>query len=108
MIISKETGIPYSTISRWQRELAKDINFNPLDKKWCYHLRIFTDEEEDHIADYIVQNFISTGAYFTDDDFQEVALTVYKEKYLSLINSNDEDSKKVKLRTFTCSQASFK
>ena len=31
--ISKETGILYSTISRWHRELAKDIHFNPLDKK---------------------------------------------------------------------------
>ena len=71
--VSQETGIPYSTISRWHQQLCKNTRFNPLDRKWGQHSRIFTGEEEDSIADYIITNYIQQGAYFTDEDFVEIA-----------------------------------
>ena len=43
--------------------------------------RIFTDEEEDAIADFI-QNNILTGLHFTDDDFMSIAHHVNDEKHL--------------------------
>ena len=69
------------------------VNFDLLVKKKCGFLfRIFRDkEEEDHFTD-----FVSTGAYITYGDFLEIALAAYKEKYLSLINSNDEKEDKSK------------
>lgn len=101
--VSNETGIPYSTISRWHQQLGKNTRFNPLDRKWGLHRRIFTDEEEDSIADYIMINYIQPGRYFTDEDFKEIAYQAWKEKYLPYLNSeNPEDQKK--FREFHCSQ----
>ena len=40
--VSNQTGIPYSTISRWHQALGKNTRFNPLDRKWGQHKRIFT------------------------------------------------------------------
>ena len=101
--ISNQTGIPYSTISRWHQALGKNTRFNPLVRKWGEHRRIFTDEEEDMIADYIVTNFIQTGIYFTDEDFKEIALQAWQEKYIPIYNSDDPNIKK-QFKEFRCSR----
>ena len=101
--VSKETGIPYSTISRWHYGLMHDVHFNPLAKKWGQHKRIFTDEEEDAIADYIVSNYILPGLHFTDDDFIEIALQAHKEKYNQYLESEDPEERK-KYKEFHCSR----
>lgn len=100
---SHQTGIPYSTLSRWHKELCKNTHFNPLKKKCGTHLRIFTDEEEDCIADYITQNFILKGLHFTDDDFQEIAMAAHREKYESYLDSDDPSIRK-KYKPFHCSR----
>ena len=101
--VSKETGIPYSTISRWHYGLMHDVHFNPLAKKWGHHKRIFSDEEEDAIADYIVSNYILPGLHFTDDDFVEIALLAHKEKYNRYLESSDPEERK-KYKEFHCSR----
>ena len=100
--VSSETGIPYSTISRWHQQLAKNTKFNPLNRKWGEHKRIFTDYEEDSIADFILENYIKKGLYFTDDDFREIALAAWREKYLPLLDSEDENIRK-EFKEFHCS-----
>ena len=87
--VAKETGIPYSTISRWHQELGKNIHFNPINRKWGTHRRIFSDEEEDAIADYIVENYIRPGYHFTDDDFKDIALQAWREKYLPILDNEE-------------------
>lgn len=101
--VSQETGIPYSTISRWHQQLGKNTRFNPLDRKWGQHSRIFTDAEEDAIADYIFENYIQKGSYFTDEDFVEIAMEAWREKYIPILNSTDPDEKK-KFKPFSCSR----
>lgn len=100
---SRQTGIPFSTLSRWQKELIRNASFNPLDKKYGLSLRIFTDLEEDAIADYITQNYILKGLYFTDDDFIEVAMAAYREKYIPILNSEDPNIRKT-FKEFHCSR----
>lgn len=100
---SKQTGIPFSTLSRWHKELLENPSFNPLNKKYGLSLRIFNDAEEDSIADYIVQNYILKGLYFTDDDFIEVAMSAYREKYIPILNSADPNIRK-NYKEFHCSR----
>ena len=80
--VFSETGIPYSIISCWHQQLSKNARFNPLNRKWGEHKRIFTDQEQDAIADFILENYIKKGRYFTDDDFREIALAAWQDKYL--------------------------
>lgn len=102
--ISEETGIPTSTLSRWAHKLEEDPSFDPLDTKYGEHLRIFTDDEENNISDFIVENFIIPGNYFTDEDFKEVAMIAWREKYLPLINDDDDDNAiRKKVKEFHCS-----
>ena len=63
------------------------------------HHRIFTDEEEDWIADFIVQNYILTGLHFTDEDFKTIARQAYEEKYLH----NEEEDENFEVPDFNCS-----
>ena len=100
--LSNETGIPYSTLSRWHHALCKNTRFNPLEKKWGQHHRIFSDAEEDAIADYIVENFIIPGYHFTDADFRDIAMQAYREKYYTFLNSDDPEERK-KAKNFNCS-----
>ena len=102
MSIHAETGIPYSTLSRWHRELMKNPSYNPLKKKYGQHKRIFTDEEEDAIADFIIENYINPGLHFTDDDFRVIAMEAWREKYLPILNSDDPNERK-KFKNFSCS-----
>ena len=73
------------------RNVIRLVHFDTLVKKCGSHFRIFRDEQEDHFAD-----FISTVAYIMYGDFLEIALAFYNEKYIPLINSNDEGRKRVK------------
>ena len=38
--VHEETGIPFSTLSRWHKELCKNTKYNPLQRKWGMHHRI--------------------------------------------------------------------
>ena len=90
--ISQETGIPFSTIQRWQSKLKGDPHFTPLIRKYGEKRKIFTDEEENSISDYIVSNFIQTGTYFTDEDFRQIAFAAWNEKYaMNLLNGDSEN-----------------
>ena len=100
--VQNETGIPYSTLSRWHQQLCKNTRFNPLDRKWGQSKRIFTDAEEDSIADYITQNYILKGLHFTDEDFKEIAMKAHDEKYFHFLNSDDLNGRK-KYKEFHCS-----
>lgn len=102
MKVHEETGIPYSTLSHWHQQLCKNTHFNPLNPKYGYHRKIFTDDEEDSIADFILKNYINEGLHFTDEDFKEIAMIAWQEKYLPFLNSEDENERK-KFKNFTCS-----
>ena len=100
-IIQEETGIPYPTLARWHQQLMKNTRFNPLQRKWGQQHKIFTDEEEDAIADYIVANFIQTNLHFTDEDFRQITLLAHHEKYDQYIQSEYLEERK-KYKEFHC------
>ncbi len=81
--ICKKTGFKRSTLYGWKARLSQDPNFNPLDKKTNQNKRIFSDIEEDSMADFILDNTINPGYLFCDMDFQEFSMDVFLEKHQS-------------------------
>lgn len=79
--ISAHTGFKVRTLYNWADALKKDPQFDPLQKKCGQHHRIFTDEEEDAITDYIITNILLQGILFTDEDFEELIMHAFLEKH---------------------------
>ena len=74
--MSQSTVIPRSTLYDWKSKLADDPCWNPVTKsKSGQHRRIFTDEEESQIADYMRNEFIAKKQLFTDLDFRGVIMS---------------------------------
>lgn len=80
-LIAKHTHFKLRTLYNWADALRKDPNFNPLNKKCGNQHRIFTDEEEDAISDYIIENILKAGFLFTDEDFEDIIMCAFLEKY---------------------------
>ena len=72
--------IPKSTIYRWKTKLNNDNKFDPFQKKTNTSKRIFTDEEEAHIVEYINEDVLKYGIFFTNNDFKELIM------FFTLIN----------------------
>ena len=79
--ISAHTHFKIRMLYNWANELKKDPTFNPLNKKCGQHCRIFTDSEEDAIADYIIECILMSGILFTDEDFEELIIQAFLEKH---------------------------
>ena len=79
--ISQTTGIPTSTISDWRKKQRNDPNYHPLLKHTSQCKRIFTDEEESYITEYIEENIIKQGLLFQNQDFKDLIMEAYLEKY---------------------------
>ena len=80
--ISRETSIPLKTISNWYKQFKSDREWRPystLNRSWAH--RIFTNEEEQNMVDFIKDNFIIQGKLFTDTLFRELAISVFLYKY---------------------------
>lgn len=85
-MIAQKTGFKERTLYNWLAKLRNDPNFSPLDEQRRPGLQIFTDEQEDSIAEYILTEKISKGKCFTDDDCIETLIDAYLE-----IHWNDEN-----------------
>ena len=81
-MISDMTGIPQSTISLWRKKKVNDPSFNPLNKQTNTDRREFTNEEEEEITNYILENIIKEGILFTNYDFKLLIMDAFNEKYL--------------------------
>ena len=81
-MISDMTGIPQSTISLWRKKKVNDPSFNPLNKQTNTDRRVFTNEEEEEITNYILENIIKEGILFTNYDFKLLIMDAFNEKYL--------------------------
>lgn len=85
--LSKQTGIPRTTLHYWKLRLELDPYWTPYDKKnHGAHHRIFTDEEEEALADFIRFNYIDQGYHFSDKSFINFANQAYNEKYQNIEN----------------------
>lgn len=79
--ISSTTGIPTSTISDWRKRQRENPNYHPLLKQTTQSKRIFTNEEESYITEYIEENIIKQGLLFQNQDFKNLIMDAYLEKY---------------------------
>lgn len=83
MQMSRDTKIPHQTLSRWKARFQHDKEFRNYyyDSRGQWR-RVFTWEEEEAIANFIRENYVAPGIYFTDEDFRELVTTAYLMKYI--------------------------
>lgn len=81
--LNRKTGIPVSTIGRWHEHWQRDHSFrNYYYTNKGQARRIFSEEEENGIADFIRTNYIERGIYFSDAQFRDLCLNGYLLEYL--------------------------
>ena len=75
-------GIPESSARRFLACWKQDKSYRNYDyTKRGAHQRIFTDEEERSIAEFIRANILEQGLYFTDEDFRYWVMQAFLEKH---------------------------
>ena len=80
--LSDKYDIPKSTLRGWYHHWEKDPNWRPYDGKvHGLHHRIFTDEEEKGISDFIQENYIKQCHLFQNQMFRQLAANAYLEKH---------------------------
>lgn len=65
-----------------EKKKVNDPSFNPLNKQTNTDRRVFTNEEEEEITNYILENIIKEGILFTNYDFKLLIMDAFNEKYL--------------------------
>ena len=82
--IAFERKIPSSTVRTWKSKIKHDPNYD-IKRGYKRNRRaIFTEAEEQAMADYIRVNIIGAGQFFTDSDFRTLAFAAFYEKYLNV------------------------
>ena len=75
-------GVPDSTVRGWFNHWKENQSWRPYDGSvHGFHHRIFSDNEEKSIADFIRSNYIQPGRLFQNLDFQRLASQAFLEKY---------------------------
>ena len=78
--IAIQAGLPKSTVYDWKACWEKDKAWRPYNTRRSLDKRLFTDEEEANIASCTIEGYIAQGCYFTDEDFQKVAVKAWIAK----------------------------
>ena len=80
--IGHQYQIPDSTIRGWYQKWLINPKWRPYDGSvHGLHHRIFTNAEEESIAEFIRANYIRTGLLFQNQDFKTLASQAFLEKY---------------------------
>ncbi|KAK8875912.1 hypothetical protein M9Y10_006089 [Tritrichomonas musculus] len=82
----QKTGFKERTMYNWLENIKKNPNFSPLSIQIRENARIFTEDEEDAIAHYILIEKINQCILFTDEDCLEILVNAYLTKH-----QNDEN-----------------
>lgn len=77
-MLHNEFKVPLSTLYRWTNAWEKSKHYHPSDmsKNGHFH-RIFTDKQEENMANYINLNYMDPGNYFSGLHFQSLAFETY-------------------------------
>ena len=69
--LNKKNNVPPSALYRWLQKIRRDPLWRPYNGSINHGMRhrIFTDDEEQSIADFIRINIISNHYHFTDRNF---------------------------------------
>jgi hypothetical protein len=81
--IGHETKIPQATLYRWHKNWQNDRDWRPWGRKTHEDppRRIFSDEEETALREFIIANYVTPGTLFTDDDFRRIAMNAFLLKH---------------------------
>lgn len=80
--ISKDHKVTPTALRYWVKKWQTNIAWDPFDTKnkgTCH--RIFNDDQEKNIADYIEDNYIEPHNYFSNSQFQTLAFEAYDNVY---------------------------
>lgn len=68
-------NIPYATMNGWWNQYRKNKEWRPYNTS-CHglHHRIFTENEEKAISEFIQMEYIDPGFIFTNQEFRRVAM----------------------------------
>jgi hypothetical protein len=75
--LSEVTGVADSTLRTWEKKVRKDPHWRPSRQAYAIPQRIFTDEEEQTLLDYVIANYLDKGLYYSDSDFKLDCLKFY-------------------------------
>ena len=81
MRLSTKIGIPLPTLYRWRDKSRNTPDWRPWKSEKRNQHRIFTDQEETAMCDFIVKNFLEPGILFTNQDFKRIAANAWLEKH---------------------------
>lgn len=80
--ISDKTGVPETTLRAWYRRWKQDEDWRPYaPRSRAQHFRIFSDQEEEALTNYIVENYFRPGFLFQGADFRRLAVQAFLEKH---------------------------
>jgi hypothetical protein len=75
LIVPRLTGIPFQRLYAWRSKWTEDLNWRPYTYELRgLHHRVFTEEEEQALDDYITLNSVFPGYLFTDATFRQIAI----------------------------------
>ena len=74
-------GVPVSTLYSWLSKWRVNPDWRPWKSDKRLQHRIFSDKEEEALSCYIINNYITPGILFTNEDFKALAVQAYLEKY---------------------------
>lgn len=99
--LSIRSGVPRTTLQYWKNKLRHNPDWTPIDPtNHGAHHRIFTNEEEKALADYIRINYIEQGYHFSDKSFIILANQAYNEKYIDVENPPEFNCSKHFIQNF--------
>lgn len=86
-MLATEFTMPRITVSRYTKKWSSNPKYDPTDTSvhGQFH-RIFTNDQEASIVDYINQNYIKPGNYFSDFMFQTFIFDAYDDVYTDQID----------------------
>ena len=88
--LSKASGIPHYTLSKWRKKFEADPNYIPGSQIGRQH-RIFTDDQETMIADFIRTQFIKPGVMVRRRHLQKILYMLWES--LNLDNRQNHKNK---------------
>ena len=83
-ILSNQTNIPGRTLYNWEKQIKANPDWKPYENHYLNCNRLFTDDEENGMADYIRTNYTHVGHLFQDHNLVNVANQAFAFKYMDL------------------------
>lgn len=78
--LAKEFDVEQRTLSLWISKWRVDINYDPSDKSnRSKNRRVFTDDQEEQMAEEIMMKYVYKNRYFSDKTFRNFAVLKYLE-----------------------------